>query len=121
MRQWPINFPKRSPTASPPRLRHFKIKINGQLDTDLTRLETLAEIITRHAPTDFAFTLDGNEQFKSITDLQTFWPPFRITMRFGRSLNGCCLSNNHSTAMWHLWTPYTISFRLGRIDHHYHR
>ena len=54
-------------------LRHFKIKINGQPDTDLARLETLAEIITRHAPADFAFTLDGNEQFKSITDFQTFW------------------------------------------------
>ena len=54
-------------------LRHFKIKINGQPDTDLTRLETLAEIITRHAPADFAFTLDGNEQFKTITDFQTFW------------------------------------------------
>ena len=54
-------------------LRHFKIKINGQPDTDLARLETLAEIITRHASADFAFTLDGNEQFKSITDFQTFW------------------------------------------------
>ena len=54
-------------------LRHFKIKVNGQPDTDLARLETLAEIITTHAPTDFAFTLDGNEQFKSITDFQSFW------------------------------------------------
>ncbi|HCU86254.1 MAG TPA: hypothetical protein DGP39_01895 [Verrucomicrobiales bacterium] len=54
-------------------LRHFKIKINGQPDTDLARLETLAEIITTHAAADFAFTLDGNEQFKSITDFQSFW------------------------------------------------
>lgn len=54
-------------------LRHFKIKINGQPDTDLARLETLADIITTHAAADFAFTLDGNEQFKSITDFQSFW------------------------------------------------
>ncbi len=54
-------------------LRHFKIKINGQPDTDLARLETLADIITSHAAADFAFTLDGNEQFKSITDFQSFW------------------------------------------------
>jgi L-alanine-DL-glutamate epimerase-like enolase superfamily enzyme len=54
-------------------LRHFKIKVNGQPDTDLARLESLAEIITSHAPADFAFSLDGNEQFKSITDFQAFW------------------------------------------------
>ena len=54
-------------------LCHFKIKINGQPDTDLARLSALAEIITQNAPKDFAFTLDGNEQFKSITDFQTFW------------------------------------------------
>ena len=54
-------------------LCHFKIKVNGQPDTDLARLESLAEIITSHAPADFAFSLDGNEQFKSITDFQAFW------------------------------------------------
>jgi L-alanine-DL-glutamate epimerase-like enolase superfamily enzyme len=54
-------------------LRHFKIKINGQPDTDLARLRALSEIITQNAPADFAFTLDGNEQFKSITDFQSFW------------------------------------------------
>ena len=54
-------------------LRHFKIKVNGQPDTDLARLRALAEIITQNAPADFAFTLDGNEQFKSISEFQTFW------------------------------------------------
>jgi L-alanine-DL-glutamate epimerase-like enolase superfamily enzyme len=54
-------------------LRHFKIKVNGQPDTDLERLKALAKIITSHATPDFAFTLDGNEQFKSITDFQSFW------------------------------------------------
>jgi hypothetical protein len=54
-------------------LRHFKIKINGQPNTDLARLHALSKIITQNAPADFAFTLDGNEQFNSITDFQTFW------------------------------------------------
>jgi len=54
-------------------LCHFKIKINGQPDTDLARLRALSEIITQTASADFAFTLDGNEQFKSITDFQSFW------------------------------------------------
>jgi len=54
-------------------LCHFKIKVNGQPDTDLERLHALSEIISQNAPADFAFTLDGNEQFKSITDFQAFW------------------------------------------------
>lgn len=71
-------------------LRHFKIKVNGQPDTDLERLKILAEIITNHAPSDFAFTLDGNEQFKSITDFQSFWHRIQGTDKlrnfFGRLL-----------------------------------
>ena len=60
-------------------LRHFKIKVNGQSDTDLERLKALAKIITSLAPADFAFTLDGNEQFKSITDFQSFWQRIKDT------------------------------------------
>tara|TARA_B100001971_G_scaffold213534_1_gene247159 strand:+ start:574 stop:2013 length:1440 start_codon:yes stop_codon:yes gene_type:complete len=60
-------------------LQHFKIKVNGQPDTDLERLKALAKIITSHAPADFAFTLDGNEQFKSITDFQSFWQSIEDT------------------------------------------
>jgi len=71
-------------------LCHFKIKVNGQPDTDFERLKALAKIITSLAPADFAFTLDGNEQFKSITDFQSFWQRIKDTDElrdfFGRLL-----------------------------------
>src|SRR5438477_638609 len=54
-------------------LRHFKIKVNGELERDRDRLERIASLIEQYAPTDYAFSLDGNEQFKSIAALRTFW------------------------------------------------
>jgi hypothetical protein len=54
-------------------LRHFKIKVNGDLERDLDRLERIAALIEQNAPADYAFSLDGNEQFKSIAALRTFW------------------------------------------------
>lgn len=54
-------------------LRHFKLKVNGKLDQDLDRLQAIARILEQHAPVDYAFTLDGNEQFKSLADFHTFW------------------------------------------------
>jgi L-alanine-DL-glutamate epimerase-like enolase superfamily enzyme len=54
-------------------LRHFKIKVNGHIDRDLERLTRVAGLIQRHAPPDFAFSLDGNEQFRSVNDFMVFW------------------------------------------------
>jgi len=54
-------------------LRHFKIKVNGDLARDLQRLIRIAEIIRAHASGDFAFSLDGNEQFKSLDQFRAFW------------------------------------------------
>ena len=54
-------------------LRHFKLKVNGQLESDLQRLLRCAEVIGKWAPADFAFSLDGNEQFASIEAFRVFW------------------------------------------------
>lgn len=54
-------------------LRHFKIKVNGDLDRDLDRLRRVAAIITKLAPVEFAFSLDGNEQFRTLDQFRTFW------------------------------------------------
>ena len=54
-------------------LRHFKIKVNGLLEGDLERLRRCAEIIGRCAPANFAFSLDGNEQFGSVDAFRVFW------------------------------------------------
>lgn len=47
-------------------LRFFKIKICADLDTDIERLKKIAEIVRAYDLSNFYFTLDGNEQFKSI-------------------------------------------------------
>ena len=51
-------------------LRYFKLKIQGKVETDLERLRRAAAVIREHAPADYAFTLDGNEQYKSYQDLE---------------------------------------------------
>ncbi len=54
-------------------LRHFKIKVSGTLENDIERLRQLAEIIETHAPADYAFSLDGNEQFRTLANFRTYW------------------------------------------------
>jgi L-alanine-DL-glutamate epimerase-like enolase superfamily enzyme len=54
-------------------LRHFKLKVNGRLEQDLDRLQRIARLLETHAPRDYAFTIDGNEQFKSLADFHIFW------------------------------------------------
>ncbi len=54
-------------------LKHFKLKVGGQVDADVERLKRIAAIIEQYAPQDYAFTIDGNEQFKSLADFHQFW------------------------------------------------
>ena len=54
-------------------LRHFKIKINGNINADHNRLRSVAATIGENAPSDFAFSLDGNEQFKCVDDFRNHW------------------------------------------------
>jgi hypothetical protein len=67
-------------------LRHFKIKINGETDRDVGRLEAMAAIFARECD-EYAFSLDGNESFRDVAAfadymrrlmarpaLRSFWP-----------------------------------------------
>jgi hypothetical protein len=54
-------------------LRHFKIKLSGAAESDVDRLRRLAEVIEAFAPADYAFSLDGNEQFRTLADFRAFW------------------------------------------------
>jgi hypothetical protein len=54
-------------------LRHFKIKVRGVPDRDRDRLTRIAAVVRAHAPADYAFSLDGNEQFHSLADFRAFW------------------------------------------------
>jgi hypothetical protein len=58
-------------------LRYFKLKIQGKIDIDLERLRHTAAVIRAHAPRDYLFTLDGNEQYKSYDDLRRLFELMR--------------------------------------------
>jgi len=44
------------------RLRLFKIKIGGDVDADVARLQAIHDLLSRHVP-DYRATLDANEQY----------------------------------------------------------
>jgi hypothetical protein len=54
-------------------LRHFKVKVNGKLAHDCERLQRIAAVLAATAPADYAFTLDGNEQFRSLAEFVGYW------------------------------------------------
>lgn len=54
-------------------LTHFKLKIGGNLTEDVARLQQIAAVIDRAGVKGFAFTLDGNEQYKTVESFKAFW------------------------------------------------
>lgn len=58
-------------------LKLFKLKINGDLDHDLARLQDIAEVIMENCPGQYRFTLDGNEQFRDVASFQRHWEQFQ--------------------------------------------
>ena len=58
-------------------LRHFKLKVNGDLARDTERLRRIAQVLQAECGADFAFTLDGNEQFQSFGEFRQFWESLR--------------------------------------------
>lgn len=58
-------------------LRHFKIKLSGNVERDTQRLRRLAALLAHHAPPDFAFSLDGNEFFHSAAEFREYWKLIR--------------------------------------------
>lgn len=54
------------------RLSWFKVKVCGELETDLERLKALEKLFSAYVP-HYHYTLDGNEQFKSIEAFHEFW------------------------------------------------
>ena len=58
-------------------LTHFKIKLWGDAARDLDRLRGIADVIDRNVRGDYAFTLDGNENFKQIDPFRRLWDSLR--------------------------------------------
>lgn len=59
-------------------LRHLKLKVSGAIAHDVQRLARIAEV-TSSLPTDFEFTLDGNEQFRELAAFQDYWRALTAT------------------------------------------
>lgn len=53
-------------------LTHLKIKLCGDLDVDLARMRDIATLLEKHGG-GFKFTLDGNEQFKTVEAFKGHW------------------------------------------------
>jgi L-alanine-DL-glutamate epimerase-like enolase superfamily enzyme len=54
-------------------LRHFKIKLGGQVEADLDRLARSADVISTGTGGRFAFSLDGNENYRAVESFREFW------------------------------------------------
>ena len=58
-------------------LTHFKIKVRGNVQADIERLEAIRSIIASNVSGDFRFTLDGNETFLDVDTFREFWDGVR--------------------------------------------
>lgn len=52
--------------------RHFKLKVSGDADADIARLEGIAAVIDR-IPEPYVVTLDGNEQYEAVDAVVALW------------------------------------------------
>lgn len=68
-------------------LTHFKIKVCGNLDTDIPRLMDVAEVLGAASP-GFKFTLDGNEQYRDIATFREHWESYRREKDIAAMLDG---------------------------------
>ena len=70
-------------------LQYFKIKINGDADQDADRLCRIDTVLRACGVEDYYFTLDGNEQYRSVAAFRAFWE--RITSETSCSPHMACL------------------------------
>jgi hypothetical protein len=53
-------------------LRNFKIKVSGKRGQDIDRLLRIEAVLSELAPRDYGFSLDGNEQFRSLAEFDSW-------------------------------------------------
>jgi hypothetical protein len=71
-------------------LKHFKLKVSGNVEQDIDRLTRIAAVIEHRVSGTFAFTLDGNESFRSLGAFQEFWDALSRAPQLTRFL-GCLM------------------------------
>jgi hypothetical protein len=65
-------------------LRHFKLKVGGQVEADVDRLARIAVTLDRLIPDDYLVTLDGNEQYKTMAAFAALVEAIEGTPALGR-------------------------------------
>jgi hypothetical protein len=58
--------------------RFYKLKVGGQVDSDLARLQAIAAELDRSGIA-YRATLDGNEQYESVEGIASLWSRMRAT------------------------------------------
>ncbi|MEM7233293.1 MAG: mandelate racemase, partial [Planctomycetota bacterium] len=58
-------------------LRYFKVKVCGDHDQDLDRLGRMADLFNERCPNGFSISLDGNEQYRDLTLLNSLLEALR--------------------------------------------
>jgi hypothetical protein len=51
---------------------YFKLKLCGRIDADVDRLKSIASVLDQ-IPEDYYVTLDGNEQYREIEEVEELW------------------------------------------------
>jgi hypothetical protein len=54
-------------------LTHFKVKLWGDVQRDQERVRKVAQVIAKGCGNRYAYTLDGNENFKAVEPYREFW------------------------------------------------
>ena len=67
---------------------NLKIKVNGEIDSDIERLQAIAKIYSDLGIQDVAFSVDGNEQFKDVASFKAFWETLNADGDSKRFLEG---------------------------------
>jgi len=71
-------------------LRSFKVKVSGKHDHDLDRLTRMAALLQQRCRRGYSVTLDGNEQYRDLRDLERLLDAL-ATRPYGKDFLGAIL------------------------------
>ena len=61
-------------------LRHFKVKVSGDIERDFERLGRIGDALRSTAVEEPAYSLDGNESFRSLEEFRQWWEDIELLL-----------------------------------------